>query len=114
MQYSPKVDTIWRRWGPRFIGAGVDYNIFRQLKGEIHDWLDWCRQEVFITRHHIETVTVDISKRESFTGFVGEVWLDAYRGDEADLCAWQALADLAAFCGVGHKTTMGMGAVELM
>ena len=27
---------------------------------------------------------------------------------------WQALADLAAFCGVGHKTTMGMGAVELI
>ncbi|MFQ5433750.1 MAG: CRISPR system precrRNA processing endoribonuclease RAMP protein Cas6 [Anaerolineae bacterium] len=75
-------------------------------------WLEWCRREVFVTRHHIETASVNISKREQFTGFVGEVWLDAHRGDEAELCAWQALADLAAFCGMGHKITMGMGAVE--
>jgi 2,6-dihydroxypseudooxynicotine hydrolase len=44
MQHAPKVDAIWRRWGPRFIGAGVDYNIFMQLKGEIEDWLDWCQR----------------------------------------------------------------------
>jgi len=77
-------------------------------------WLDWCRREVFVTRHRIETATVNISKQESFTGFVGEVWLDAHRGNEDDLCAWQALADLSVFCGVGHKTTMGMGAVEFI
>ncbi len=77
-------------------------------------WLDWCRRDLFVTRHNIETATVNISKREKFTGFVGEVWLDAHRGGEAEMSAWQALGELAAFCGVGHKTTMGMGAVELM
>lgn len=77
-------------------------------------WLDWCRQEVFVTRHRIETATVNISNQETFTGFVGEVWLDAHRGNENELCAWQALAELSVFCGVGHKTTMGMGAVEFI
>ncbi len=77
-------------------------------------WLDWCRREVFVTRHRIETAAVNITKQVQFTGFVGEVWLDAHRGSEAELCTWQALANLAAFCGVGHKATMGMGAVELI
>ena len=75
-------------------------------------WLDWCRRKIFVTKHRIETVSVNISKREQFTGFVGEVWLNAHDGDEVNLCTWQALADLAVFCGVGHKTTMGMGAME--
>lgn len=75
-------------------------------------WLEWCGQNVFVTQHRIETATVTIDKNERFTGFVGEVWFEAHRGDDLALRAWQALADLAAFCGVGHKTTMGMGAVE--
>lgn len=76
------------------------------------DWMDWCRREIFIRRHRIETVSVNISKQEEFTGFVGEVWLDAHRGNDAELSAWQALAELSCFCGVGHKTTMGMGSVQ--
>lgn len=75
-------------------------------------WLDWCTQNVFVTQHHIETATVSIDKNDRFTGFVGEVWFEAYRGEELALRAWQALTDLAVFCGVGHKTTMGMGVVE--
>jgi CRISPR-associated endoribonuclease Cas6 len=75
-------------------------------------WLDWCAQNVFVTQHHIETATVTIDKNERFTGFVGEVWFEAYQGSDLELRAWQALADLATFCGVGHKTTMGMGAVD--
>ena len=76
------------------------------------DWLDWCSRDVFITNHNIETVQVNISQKERFTGFVGEVWYEAYRGDEIQLRAWQALSTLATFSGVGHKATMGMGAVE--
>jgi CRISPR-associated endoribonuclease Cas6 len=76
------------------------------------EWLDWCARDVFVTRHKIETIQVAISQKEQFTGFVGEVWFEAYRGDELQLRAWQALSTLAAFCGVGHMTTMGMGAVE--
>ncbi len=75
-------------------------------------WLEWCSRDVFVTGHRIETVTIAIDQQERFTGFVGEVWFEAHQGEEVNLCAWQALADLATFCGVGHKTPMGMGAVE--
>jgi len=74
-------------------------------------WLDWCTRDVFVTDHRIETVTVSIDQKERFTGFVGDVWFEAHQGEDIYLCAWPALTDLAAFCGVGHKTTMGMGAV---
>lgn len=76
------------------------------------DWRNWCAQNVFVTQHNIETVQVNISRHERFTGFVGEVWFEAYQGDEYDLRTWQALSTLATFCGIGYKTTMGMGAVE--
>lgn len=76
------------------------------------EWLDWCARDVFVSRHNIETVQVNISQQERFIGFVGEVWFEAYQGSEMQLRAWQALGTLAGFCGVGHKTTMGMGAVE--
>jgi CRISPR-associated endoribonuclease Cas6 len=81
------------------------------------DWLDWCAQDIFVVQHQIQTATVLISQRESFTGFVGEVQFCAKtRHPQADLYlhVWQALARLAPFSGVGHKTTMGMGAVELV
>ena len=76
------------------------------------DWLEWCANDVFVTYHDIQTAEVALDKKVAFTGFVGEVIFTAYSNAPAYLYAWQALADLATFCGVGHKTTMGMGAVE--
>jgi CRISPR-associated endoribonuclease Cas6 len=77
-------------------------------------WLDWCEQAVFVTNHRIETATIAISQQEQFTGFVGEVHFRAHNGPDSCLRVWQAMAQLATFCGVGHKTTMGMGAVEII
>ena len=39
----PAIDKIWRRWEPRMIGAGVDYNIMLRLKNEVESWTEWCR-----------------------------------------------------------------------
>jgi CRISPR-associated endoribonuclease Cas6 len=75
-------------------------------------WLDWCNQDVFVKQHKIETVQVNLSQQERFTGFVGEVWFEAIQGNEINLCVWQALGTLATVCGVGHRTTRGMRAVE--
>jgi CRISPR-associated endoribonuclease Cas6 len=79
------------------------------------EWPEWCAQDVFVTEHQIQTATVAISRTESFTGFVGDVRFQAesrHPRAAMHLHIWQALAGLATFCGVGHKTTMGMGAVE--
>jgi alpha-beta hydrolase superfamily lysophospholipase len=44
----PDVAGVWRRWEPRFIAAGVDYNIVVRLKQTISDWAqfspEWSRE----------------------------------------------------------------------
>jgi CRISPR-associated endoribonuclease Cas6 len=77
------------------------------------DWLEWCAQELFVVEHRIETAVTAITQQEQFTGFVGTVTFRAYAGNEEQLRIWQALGALATYCGIGHKTTMGMGAVDL-
>ncbi len=89
---------VWQRYAPPF--------------GLPDDWPDWCAQEVFVVAHRIETAAVAVTKGETFTGFVGDVTFEAHHGDAGRLGLLQALARLAPYCGIGHKTTMGMGAVE--
>lgn len=76
------------------------------------DWLDWCEQDVFVEEHQIQTGIAAITHKQRFIGFTGQVSFCAYKGEEQYLRVWQALGSFAAFCGVGHTTTMGMGAVE--
>ena len=77
-------------------------------------WLEWCHLNVFVTKHDIKTVEVQINKQARFTGFVGTATFEAQQSEEVYLIAWQALARVAEFCGTGHKTTMGMGATEII
>jgi dipeptidyl aminopeptidase/acylaminoacyl peptidase len=44
MEHLPEVKAVWRRWEPRFIGAGVDFNTLLKLKAEIKDWTEWCQK----------------------------------------------------------------------
>lgn len=76
------------------------------------DWLEWCGWNVYVTQHRIETADVALDKRRPFTGFVGDVMFDCLDSAELYMRIWDALGSLAAFSGVGYKTTMGMGAVE--
>lgn len=79
------------------------------------DWLDWCDANVFVIQHTIRTATVTISHTQPpFVGFVGEVWFEAKADELLYLSTLQALARVTPYSGVGHKTTMGMGAVELL
>jgi dienelactone hydrolase len=38
----PTVASIWRRWGSRFTGVGVDASIVERLRETIATWDDWC------------------------------------------------------------------------
>lgn len=79
------------------------------------DWLDWCNTNVFVVQHDIQTAAVTIRHNEQpFVGFVGDVWFQAYANELLYLSTLQALARLTTYSGVGYKTTMGMGAVELL
>lgn len=75
-------------------------------------WMEWCRESVFVVAHRIETVSVRIDQADEFIGFIGDVSFEAHRGTEEQLRVFQALGRIAPYSGVGHKTTMGMGAVE--
>lgn len=76
------------------------------------DWLDWCEQNVYVKQHNIRTITLPLNHRSSFTGFVGRVTFHAHRGNDQQLQIWHTLGTFATFCGIGRKTTMGMGAVD--
>ncbi|KAA3664953.1 MAG: CRISPR system precrRNA processing endoribonuclease RAMP protein Cas6 [Chloroflexi bacterium] len=96
--------NVWQRYAPERL--------------RIHEsWLDWCAKNVFVTAHRIETAVITINLRngrsDDFIGFVGPVTFHAQSKDDEALRIWQALGKLAAFSGVGHKTTMGMGAVTI-
>jgi len=76
------------------------------------DWLEWCAACVFVTAHQLETAQVALNRGQLFTGFVGQAVFTAKSKESSYLSIWQALGQVAAFCGVGRKTTMGMGAVD--
>jgi CRISPR-associated endoribonuclease Cas6 len=93
---------VWNRYAPTTLSLPTD-------------WLDWCDAVVFVVSHAIQTAAVAISPHKpSFVGFVGDVYFEARSDALLYLSTLQALAQLAPYCGVGHKTTMGMGAVELL
>jgi CRISPR-associated endoribonuclease Cas6 len=77
-----------------------------------NEWLNWCEQNVYVKQHNIHTVTLPLNDRSSLTGFVGTVTFRAHKGDDQQLQIWHTLGTFATFCGIGRKTTMGMGAVD--
>lgn len=75
-------------------------------------WPAWCAQHVMVSRHRIRTQRVQLNGHAPFDGFVGRAQFAAHDDDETALRVWRALARLAAYSGVGYKTTMGLGAVS--
>lgn len=111
------------RQGPGDLPLPLPVNVFRgpyaswqafapahlQLPG---DWLEWCAANLFVVAHRVHTVPVSLDRRDGFVGFVGEATFEALDSALLYQAALQSIARLAPYCGVGRKTTMGMGAVE--
>lgn len=77
-------------------------------------WLEWCTQKVMAQELTIQTKQTALNKQAKFTGFTGFVSFRAKSDERESLRIWQALGRLASYCGVGYKTTMGMGAVAYL
>jgi CRISPR-associated endoribonuclease Cas6 len=77
--------------------------------------LDVVSAHVAVGRYDLRTEMVDLGKNRNVVGFVGHVQYNVIRaakiGDEW-LRKLNLLADYAAFCGTGHKTTQGMGQTQ--
>jgi len=109
------------RQGPGYLTLPVPYNVFYwpwrvweayAPPATLPDgWLDWCRDELFVTDHRLETAPVRIAGESELKGLVGWARFEALRGTQEQLSLLHALARLAAYTGVGYKTTMGLGAV---
>ncbi|MGB1253804.1 MAG: CRISPR system precrRNA processing endoribonuclease RAMP protein Cas6 [Candidatus Promineifilaceae bacterium] len=117
--------TVFRQ-GTGYLPLPIPANIFQrpfhvwQKYGTTHplpaDWLAWCERNVFVKRHQIKTVQMPLNRHLSSYGFVGDVTLGVASKEQANqtyVCGFSMLVQLAAYCGVGYRTTMGMGAVEL-
>lgn len=111
------------RQGPGHLPLPVPYNVFTRpwrvylsyapftnLSG---NWLDWCRDNVFVVEHNIETATVVINQNERINGFVGHVVFNANKGVVSHFQLLHMLSRVANYSGIGQKTSMGMGAIEL-
>lgn len=112
------------RQGPGHMPLPLPYNVFawpwRVWQAYAppaalpEEWLEWCRADVFVTDVHIDTAPIAITPDNALMGFVGRARFETSRGSAAQLSLLHALARLATYSGVGHKTTMGMGAVGLI
>ena len=92
------------------------WNDFSRYEVNQADFLDWIDESVIIQRHQLESVKVAAGKRGSVTGFVGAITFGLARPAALDpkFCQlFYALAQLAPYCGTGHKTTFGLGQTQL-
>lgn len=97
---------IWKAYAP------MGYHV-------ASDWLQWCEKNVFIVEHDIQTVPITVGKKQPpLCGFVGDVSFKVLpakaRQQKNQLSILHAFARLAELSGVGYKTTMGFGAVEII
>lgn len=92
---------IWNSYAPPTIKAPAT-------------WPAWCVADVMASHHRIQTEQLQLNQKARFTGFIGFVEFETRSRDETALRIWQALGRLASYCGVGYKTTMGMGSVTYL
>lgn len=91
------------------------WNNFSDLPVEQDAFLEWVDENVIIQRHQISTTRVPGGKRGLVTGFTGAVEFGLSKDvlDTEYVNLFKALAQLAPYCGTGHKTTFGLGQTRL-
>ncbi|UUO16854.1 MULTISPECIES: CRISPR-associated endoribonuclease Cas6 [Aphanizomenonaceae] len=113
--------TSFRRKGHHF-PLPVPFNLFHSYLRRWNDFsgmpieqeafLEWIDENVIIHKHCLESVKVAAGKRGSVTGFTGAISLGLTKTalDNPEFTQlFDALVQLAPYCGTGHKTTFGLG-----
>jgi CRISPR-associated endoribonuclease Cas6 len=88
------------------------WNDFSGMPIEQDAFLEWIDENVIIHKHRLESVKVAAGKRGSVTGFTGAISLGLTKTalDNIEFTQlFDALVQLAPYCGTGHKTTFGLG-----
>lgn len=88
------------------------WNDFSEMPFDTDAFLKWVDEHVAIARHQLSSVKVAAGKRGSITGFTGKVeFCVSTQGRQHPEFhqLFSALANLAPYCGTGHKTPFGLG-----
>lgn len=100
----PDPQLIWkglrRQWSQ---AGGFD-------PGQVHN--EWIAESVGLIAHSVRTQLLPFG-RYAQVGFDGWAAFRAVCTSARELAYWHALADFAFYAGVGYKTTMGMGQIEV-
>lgn len=117
--------TSFRRKGHHF-PLPLPYNVFHSYLRRWNDFsgkpvkqdafLEWVDENVIIHRHQLTSVKVIGGKKGIVTGFTGAIEFGLTYGASAQpefVHLFQALGQLAPYCGTGHKTTFGLGQTRL-
>lgn len=92
------------------------WNDFSGCEVESEAFLDWVDEAIVITRHQLRSHKVAAGKQGSVTGFTGAVEFSVINAAQQNpdyVKLFQALGQLAPYCGTGHKTTFGLGQTAL-
>ena len=79
---------------------------------QVAAWEAWLGDNIWVSRHHIQTDLFATKRGPVSVGFTGRVELTAFAEDEFYRQFWQALGQFAAYSGVGAHTAMGLGCVD--
>ena len=69
--------------------------------------------EIMVSRYRLSTKTINFTNAP-IKGFMGDVFYSLHRVSVPTRKLVVALCSFAEFCGVGYKTTMGMGKVKFL
>lgn len=114
-------DGKWPRSGKRFVllpePVAIWHNLRRQWgkrggddPGKTYD--DWIAAEVGVVEHNIRTHLLHFNHHPQI-GFTGYATFRCESTDQDAKRLWHTLSDFGFYAGVGYKTTMGMGQVEV-
>ncbi|WP_461829816.1 CRISPR-associated endoribonuclease Cas6 [Aquifex sp.] len=89
------------------------WNKFADYKPGI-DLREAFREKIIISSYELRTKKVYFRNLGKAVGFLGDIILEFHEKDETILKWLNALLNFGEFCGVGRKTTMGMGRTEIL
>ncbi|WP_299488722.1 CRISPR-associated endoribonuclease Cas6 [Acaryochloris sp. IP29b_bin.137] len=92
------------------------WNTFSNQEVNMENFLDWVDDNVFLLRHQLSSVKTVAGKRGSITGFIGTIELGCLKQppEKSEFAKlFSTLANLAPYCGTGHKTAFGLGVTRI-
>jgi CRISPR-associated endoribonuclease Cas6 len=97
----PSLLRLWNK-------AGVETRV-----EQVSEYHDWVTQNIYVSRHRIQTVVVSLGGQRHIVGFVGGIEYSIQNADTQLARLTVGLAKFSEICNVGKNRTAGFGKVSL-